>query len=355
MPTKKPTSAIPVEKLLKSLRDASNEGKPEQILSKAKVTSPLLLIGPQQLRVRRLIAWMVEQVFGEDNVSLTTYFGSELSSQNSVKNIASSLTNLSLFSSFEIIVIYDADKIKAAIAKPLAEAISKSQQTLVVLTSASDNKKASLLNAVSKTCTKVTVSELSGAQLKKWIQKEALRLGVTGIEPGAVAMLERCYGDDISSIAGELAKLALLTDAGEPISKALTENTSFRNPEHTSFELLGAIAKKKTVIAVSLTKDLQDQGFHPLQLSAFLSRSFRTMLAHKNHGAVTGELGNAWFARKLSSAKNSYTEEQLEKAIHLLKNLDANLKGSPITPELLIENAVQKLSQSDSLTAKTLN
>ncbi len=116
-------------------------------------------------------------------------------------------------------------------------------------------------------------------------------------------------------------------------------------PERTSFQLVHLIAQKSTIKASALLKDLLEQGIHPLQLSGFLNRAFRTMLAkktsdNKTHSSLHNELTNNWFLRNLSSSANLFTAQELEKSVNSLKHLDLKLKGSSLSPETHLESFI---------------
>jgi DNA polymerase-3 subunit delta len=348
--TKKSKSSVPSitsEALAKHLRAALESENPLLALrSEQKILSPLVLIGEEQLRIQRLITWIRERLFPSLDKQ-QTYFGDELTSKHSVTRISAALQNLSLFSSEELIVIYNADKVRVAAADPLAEALTRtSESTLVILTASAYNQRQGLFSRLKNVPhTIVDIKALEGNKLLRWIEKEAARVDVN-MSQDATAMLAKCYGNDINRLSQEVEKLALLVDTKGQITRSLVEQTSLQTPEMTSFELFQCIARKDTVRAVTLAHTLIHQGFHPLQLSSFLSRCSRILLAQKEKQGIKlhAELSNYWFTKNLGSAANHYKSEDLVTSIDVLKNLDMSLKGANTSPELVTTIAVQRLA-----------
>ena len=86
------------------------------------------------------------------------------------------------------------------------------------------------------------------------------------------------------------------------------------------------------------------QGLHPLQLLSLLSRAFRTMLAAKYAGNnLDSEIATPWFARKLGRDGGKFSEEDLEKAIGRLADLDMSLKNSSGSDETLLLGCINHL------------
>jgi DNA polymerase III delta subunit len=322
-----------------------------KILSELKINCPLLLNVHDPLRAKRLIDWIKNSYFNKSQTSnVSTYFGDELKSAKSIDLIINSLNSLSLFSSSQLLVIYDFDKIKADLAKKLAEALLQPNLSAVPILCAHSLGKNSALTTITKKGTVIEVAELKGNLLNRWIQKEAMKAGAKGgIEPRAVELLAKSHAGDTFSLSQELAKLALLTDEKGQITFQLTNALLFKSPERTSFDLVTAIASGNLILATNLTASLLDQGVHPLQLNGFLSKAFRTMLANKGVRSETPSFSNPWFVRNLSTAMNKFSEKNLVSALDVIKDLDFKIKSSKLSEETLMILAIQKLTNIGNL------
>ncbi len=310
----------------------------------------ILVVGPEELRVKRLLSWIRTNVYNESATSqnVETFFGPEISSSAAVARLKESLRNLSLFASSKLVILQHADKIKAQYLKDLVPTIENhSDQTVVILTLKELSQKTTALKDLSRTCTVIEVVPLVGNQLKRWVDREAVLAGASGIEPRAVEILADGYAEDISRLSQEVGKLALLTTLGEKISANLAEEVSMRTPERTSFELINQIAQSSVPNALVLVRDLLAQGQHPLQLSSFLSRCLRIMLAQKTFGSDTAlpqELGNQWFVKNLRSATSRFEAGDLIRSLKLLKDVDFDLKRNALDHDLVITLFVQRVT-----------
>lgn len=365
MAAKSRSSHLSPEDLIKSLKPAASSAAQNadvvKLLEEAGVHSPIILVGTQQVRIRRTIDWLRASFFSGDQGAHSSYFGQDLQSAASVKGIIEAITSPSLFSPTQFSVVYEADKIKAAAAKPLVEALKiKSSSCLLLLTCEKFNSRHHFFSKLPKQRSLVEFKDLSPNKLKKWIAKEVSLSGnEAGIESQAADLLMKCYGSDVTALSREILKLCLLCEPGERIEVEDVKNLSMQSAEVTSFELLQQIAKKNAAASSSLVTDLVHQGFHPLQLSSFLSRCIRTLLANQGRAVaneedsgIAAELSNAWFIRNLGSASRLFSKSELRESLELLKELDSKLKDSGLPPELNLSIAVQRMTARKFLSKK---
>ncbi|MCC6221148.1 MAG: DNA polymerase III subunit delta [Deltaproteobacteria bacterium] len=335
--------------LLKSTQNLSDSSALKR-LENAGIVSPLIFLGGEDLRIKRLTDWICTKLFGNDS-QVQRISAEQITSNKNVEPLIESLRSPSLFCDEDIIVISNAEQIKANIAKPLAEAILKRlTSTFVVVVTASLNQKTPLPYYLSKASgTLVEFSELKGQRLIDWITKEALRHNETfGIAPDAALLISQCYGNDLWIISHELEKLSLSLDKKETISLAMVEESLLQGPERTSFELITQIAKKHLTASIDLTHALMNQGLHPLQISAFLSRAFRTLIAIKEnetkHLSICQTLSNPWFMRNIQANLSAFSFAELVNSLKIISDLDFRLKSTGLPDELLTSLAIKRLT-----------
>lgn len=347
----KPKNILDLQTFTKAVKDAeaalaSDKTKnPSAILKELGVHSPLLITCSQALRIKRLVAWLKEKVFEKAEAEQISYFGSEITRPQDVSNVKAELANQSLFSKAKLLTIYEADKIKAAIAKPLADAIQKgSGDTFLIVSTAAINTKTPLPNYIKDAAQLLEIADFNPQELARWIQQEAKSAGANGIEQDALRHLINCYNNDLSALSNEIAKLALLVPSTANIDLKLVLELAIKNPEQTSFELFTQVSKKNLSASMKLAKDLLSQGMHPLQLSAFLSRCYRTLIANfDGQKSASSELSNFWFLKQVSAAKKAFSLEELRRSLEALKEMDQKLKSSSTDEELLFTLCVEKL------------
>ena len=343
---KKIKSDMSANELLKKAKGSSGPAE----LIKAGIKSPLILIGEESIRIRRTVTWLKENCLKD--ISTTSISCTEITSQNHLKPILQSLNNMSLFAETQLFFFSEADSLKAALAKPLAEAIGSKQQTnFIILSGKTINQRTTLFNALTKQGCVVDFPKLQGNDLLRWIDKESKTSGAEGIEPAAAKELAAVYNEDLTTLSNEIQKLALQCDKETPISHQLVKDNLQKGPEKTSFELFEQMAKRNVGACLVLTRSLVSQGLHPLQISSFLSRTLRTALAEKTPSLALPdtEVSNPWFAKKIATAGSRFTENDLVKSIELLAQLDLELKSSGLDDINLLLNTVQRI------TLRTLN
>ena len=320
-----------------------------ELLKRSELRSPLVIASPHHTRVRRLIAWVKENLFKDQQAGIASYFSSDLGSESALTHLKNALTSASLFSPKQLVLIYEVDKLRAAPLKSLLEALERTDPSVLVIATASDAAKAAPIAAVG---TAVELTDLQGPQLRRWIEREIQRMGSYAgqsmrIAEDAIELLVRCYGSDVEALAPELEKLTLVTPLGGEINRTLVERLSLRTGEVTSFELVKHIARKNLASATGLAAELVAQGMHPLQLSVFLSKCFRVLLAHSERtpqAPLPSELGNQWFVRQLANAGQAFTKQELVGSLEVLSQLDFQLKDSKLPADLALSLAVLKIA-----------
>ncbi len=353
------STEIGFEQLFNALKSAGASGKPLlPALEEQGISPPIVLIEENGFRSRRLIEWIKVSLFGGRPDSIITAFGSEVGSAAASDSLSSTLTAYSLLAPTQLVAIFDADKIKAAHAAKLAAALERGRTVNLAVLTAAEAEKGPLLKEISGIGTKVSIAELAGPALLKWISGEVQRhsaersggAGAAGISPGAAQHLARLFGGDLADLAHEIEKLVLLTDRGGTIDETLVRSITIRESEHNSFELFHRIARQDIAGAAALVELLINQGFHPLQISSFLSKAVRTAIASKdspNRGGADklhGDISNPWFARNLGSSLGALKPETLRSFVSTLKKLDGELKGSKLPPELVTSLAATRMA-----------
>lgn len=347
-------SSISVEELSSRFKTllAENKGSPAELgssLLKAKLKPILIVSCTQHVRVKRLVAWLRDNLFAGPQ-SFSFYFGNELSSAESVRGICSALSTPSLFSPSQLIVIYEANRIKGQAEKLLLEASAKADgRCLLLLATDNLNNKTGLIPSLASSATCCLVGELQATGLAKWIDKELQSSGLNcQIDPEARNILLETYGSNLSELSNELGKLALLS-AGKTITRELVEELCLKTPEANSFELVRQLASGRQLEAQILAHEIILQGQHPLQLNSFLSKVLRTALANKERSpyeqgeAPHKEISNYWFIKQLGSASARISTNSLKRSIGVLADLDFRLKDSKLPPNLALSLALGKI------------
>ena len=192
----------------------------------------------------------------------------------------------------------------------------------------------------------------TGDELVRWLIGHAKKLGLD--LPGDVArsLSDRCSGDKMRLI-GETEKLALYVGEGRATREDV-EALSSPDVQSNIFAFVDSVAVGERGRALGLLEDLVSTGEPPLRVTFMVRRQFELVSRARalfERGASQREVASAlrippFVARKLGEQARGLGEEDLERALALVLDLERGLKGrSELDAELQVELAVLKLAE----------
>jgi DNA polymerase-3 subunit delta len=208
-----------------------------------------------------------------------------------------------------------------------------------------------LLAAVKITGEVHTFEQPTGKALVGWVVGHAKRLGLDLPEDVARSLIERCSNDKIR-LTSEMEKLALYVGEGRA-TQADVEALCPPGVQSNIFSFVDALAAGERGKALKLLEDLIGTGEPSLRVTYMVRRQFRLVAQARTlfeGGASQGEVARElkvppFVARKLEEQASGLGEEDLERALALVLDLERGLKGgSDLDDELQVELAVLKLS-----------
>ncbi len=210
-----------------------------------------------------------------------------------------------------------------------------------------------LLTAVEKSGEVHNFEQPTGRALVAWVVGYAKKQGLDLPEDVARNLIERCSGDKMR-LTSELEKLALYV--GE--DTATQEDVEALCPpdaQSNIFAFLDSLAAGDRGKALKLLEDLISTGEPPLRVTYMVRRQFGLVARARvlfDRGASQREVASElkvppFVARKLEEQARGLGEDDLERALGLVLDLERGLKGgSDLGDELQIELAVLKLSEA---------
>ncbi|MDD2943948.1 MAG: DNA polymerase III subunit delta [bacterium] len=335
----KTTGSITAEQLFAAMRAAISNRNPNdsllQILASAALPQVLIIESEDSLRSQRLIHWLNEKllkIFAQSSVS--TLFSFQVDTASLLESTLRELLTPSLFSQTGMIVLHDIDSMKVTSLKPLAECLNRlPEDKLVILTASSLDSRKTFLKDTGKNALVVSIPPLGKDKLVTWTAREAKELIGESATVEAIHELISLVGEKPAHIYSELLKLSLMLREGEKLSADKVRSCVQRSAEHSSFELIEAMSRKDAVGAGQLASDLVEQGQHPLQVLAFLSKAFQTMIVareSRRQENIHPQLTRYGFVKGLASATSQFSLPALNHAMRVLKSLDERLKSSSL-------------------------
>ena len=193
----------------------------------------------------------------------------------------------------------------------------------------------------------------TGRQLVKWLIGHAKKLGLDLPDEVAEDLIERVSGDKMR-LVGETEKLALYVGDGT----TTREDVDVLCPpdvQSNIFHFVDALAAAERGRAIELLEALVASGEPPMRLAYMVRRQFRLVgraRALFERGVPQPEVAKElkvppFVARKLSEQSRKLDEQDLERALATVLDLESGLKGgSNLRDGLQVELAVLKLSGS---------
>ena len=212
-----------------------------------------------------------------------------------------------------------------------------------------------LLSAVKNSGEVHTFDQPTGKALVRWLIGHAKRLDLDLPEDVAEDLANRC-SDEKTRLLQETEKLALYVGDGT----ATHEDVAALCPpdvQSNIFAFVDSLAAGERDRALALLEDLIGTGEPPLRLTFMIRRQFQLIARARaliERGIPRKEIASRlkvppFVARKLEEQGGRLDEENLERALALVQDLESGLKGgSYLSDELQVEMTVLGLSENSA-------
>lgn len=190
------------------------------------------------------------------------------------------------------------------------------------------------------------------AQLRQMMTDRAQAQGAELTGPAASALLDRC-GEDPYLLENEVDKLAAASGY-RTITPALVADMGVVSLEADVFEMVRMVTARNAAAACKKLQVLLRLQQEPIAITAALIGSYvdlyRVKLGQqnkKNYTAVFkdfGYKGSDFRLKRSAQTAAGYTLPQLKRCLNILLELDKNLKGQPVNPQVLLEMALCRLA-----------
>jgi DNA polymerase III subunit delta len=302
-----------------------------------------LLLGDDEERKAR----GVERLRGDRQVE--SYDASETGPEA----VVSACNSYSLFGDGSFVLVKNLDAWNAAQKSIIVDYLENpSPGADLVLLGQKLGAREKLLAAAKRSGEVHTFEQPTGKALVGWVVSHAKKLGLVLPEDIARSLIDRCSGDKMR-LASETEKLALYVGEGEATQEDV-EALCPPDAQSNIFAFVDALAAGERSKALKLLEDLIGTGEPSLRMTYMVRRQFRLVAQARTlfeRGASQGEVAKElkvppFVVRKLEEQASRLGDEDLERALALVLDLERGLKGgSDLGDELQIELAVLKLSE----------
>ena len=277
-------------------------------------------------------------------------------SEISPETLVSACNSLSLFGEGPFVVLKDLDSWNAAQKAVIVDYLKNpSPGSDLLLLGKRLGARERLLSAVKNSGEVHTFDQPTGKALARWLVGHAKRLDLDLPEDVAEDLANRC-SDDKMRLLQETEKLSLYVGDGTATHEDLA---ALCPPDVQSniFAFVDSLAAGERDRALALLEDLIGTGEPPLRLTFMIRRQFQLIArarALMERGIPRKEIASRlkvppFVARKLEEQGGQLDEENLERALGLVQDLESGLKGgSYLSDELQVEMTVLGLSENSA-------
>ncbi len=292
------------------------------------------LMGEEPYYIDKLSEYIENNVLQEHerDFNQTVLYGRDVT----VEDIVGNAKRFPMMADRQVVIVKEAQELSRTIDK--LESYAENPQPTTVLVICYKYKTLDKRKKVSKTLDKAGVvfesKKLYENQVGDWM-KRVLAGKKLNIEPKAAAMFVDFLGTDLSRIANEIDKLAIILKPGETITPAVIEENIGFSKDFNPFELRKAIGEKNQLKAYQIADYFaQNPKDNPIVLTIGLVFGFFTQLL-QYHGLKDKSPANAakmlkvnpYFLKDYDVALKNYPMKKVSAIVSTLRDIDVKSKG----------------------------
>ncbi|NBL65825.1 DNA polymerase III subunit delta [Flavobacterium sp. NST-5] len=311
--------------------------EPKQIIDNIKAGNlkPIyFFMGEEPYFIDKLTEYLEDNLLSEDEKGFnqTVLYGRDVS----IDDIVSTSKRYPMMAEKQVVIVKEAQNLSKTIDNILAYAENPTPSTVLVMAYKYKtlDKRKKTLKAIDKNGLVYESQKLKDYQVGDWL-KRVLQGKKIGIEPKAAAMLVDFLGNDLSKIANEIDKLAIILKPGEIVTPQVIEENIGFSKDFNVFELRKAIAEKKEKKAFQIIKYFaENPKDHPIVLTTGqVFAFFVTLLKYhglkdKNPRIAAPVLGvNPFFMSEYEVALKTYPMRKVSQIIGNIREMDMKSKG----------------------------
>ncbi|PKW20707.1 DNA polymerase III subunit delta [Flavobacterium lindanitolerans] len=292
------------------------------------------LMGEEPYYIDKLTEYMEANLLSEDEKGFnqTVLYGRDVS----VDDIVSTAKRYPMMAERQVVIVREAQELSRSIDKLESYAENPMPTTVLVIAYKYKtlDKRKKLTKFLDKTGLVYESKKLYENQVGDWL-KRVLAGKKLNIEPKAAAMLVDFLGTDLSKIANELDKLAIILPQGSTITPEVIEENIGFSKDFNVFELRKAIGERNIKKAYQIAQYFADNPKdNPLVLTVGQTFGFFVQLL-KYHGlkdrspkSVASALGiNPFFVKEYDVAIKNYPMKKVSQIVASLRDIDVKSKG----------------------------
>jgi len=292
------------------------------------------LMGEEPYYIDKLSEYIENNILQEHerDFNQTVLYGRDVT----IEDVVGSAKRFPMMADRQVVIVKEAQELARTIEKLESYAVNPQPTTVLVI--CYKYKTLDKRKKITKTLDKVGVvfesKKLYENQVGDWM-KRVLAGKQINIEPKAIAMFVDFLGNDLSRIANEIDKLAIILKPGETITPAIIEENIGFSKDFNPFELRKAIGERNQLKAYQIADYFaQNPKDNPIVLTVGLVFGFFTQLLQyhglkdKSPANVAKTLKvNPYFVKDYDVALKNYPMKKVSAIVSTLRDVDVKSKG----------------------------
>ncbi len=292
------------------------------------------LMGEEPYYIDKLTEYIEQNILQEHerDFNQTILYGRDVT----IEDIVGNAKRYPMMADRQVVIVREAQDLSRTI-DSLESYIENPQPTTVLVIAykyKTLDKRKKIVKLLDKQGVVFESKKLYENQVGEWL-KRVLQGKKLNIEPKAVAMLVDFLGTDLSKIANEINKLAIILPQGSTITPAIIEENIGFSKDFNPFELRKAIGERNQFKAYQIANYFaENQKENPNVLTIGLVFGFFSQLLQyhglkdKNPKNVAVALKvNPYFVKDYDIALKNYPMKKVSSIVATLRDVDVKSKG----------------------------
>jgi DNA polymerase-3 subunit delta len=291
-------------------------------------------MGEEPYYIDKLSDYIEQNVLSEEEKGFnqTVLYGRDVE----VEDIISTCKRYPMMADYQVVIVKEAQDLSRTIAKLETYVLNPTPTTILVICYKykSLDKRTTLSKVLPKHGLLFESKKLYDTALPQWL-KRVLSGKNLNIEPKASAMLIEFLGNDLSKIANEIDKLAIILPPGSTITPESIEKNIGFSKDFNIFEFQKAIGQKNVVKSYSIAYYFHEnpKDHNVIAVTGILFSFFSKVLQY--HGLKDKSPKNVASALKISPffltdydvALKNYPMRKVSQIVAALRDIDVKSKG----------------------------
>jgi DNA polymerase-3 subunit delta len=300
----------------------------------SKIAPIYFLMGEESYYIDILSDYIESHVLAEEEKGFNqmVLYGKDVS----IQDIVSNAKRYPMMADRQVIIVKEAQNLSKTIEQLVDYAKNPQPTTVLVFNykyKTLDKRKA-LYKTLSKSSVVFESKKIYDDKIPSWIQSFLSTKQLT-ITPKASIMLAEFLGNDLSKIANELHKLALVVGSQNEVTPDIIEENIGISKDYNNFELqkaIGHLDHKKAYQIVNYFAQNSKQHPFVLTISILYMYFSKLMKLHtvrdKTSGAVAKALGvNPYFVNEYITVSRNFPMKRISGILETLRIYDTKSKG----------------------------